>query len=492
MLSALAALALTFTTAHGVEAQRDTTRHPRPPMPDSMAMPDMPDMPDMPGMPARAKSKPGTPAGAMSGMTMMTPDPLGVSMDRMGSGTTWIPDAAPIPSLYLAAPGHWDVTAHGVAFAQYDEQGGPRGGQQFGSLNWAMVMASHALYGGRVQARTMLSLDALTVTPRGYPLLLQTGEVYDGQPLYDRQHPHDTFMELSALYERPATRALGVMLYAAPSGEPALGPVAFMHRPSAMDNPMAPISHHWQDATHVSFGVLSAGIFTHSLKLEGSLFNGREPDQNRFNFEPIRLDSYSGRLTYNPTANWSFTGGYGYLESPEALHPTESMHRVTASALHGMPLGADGQWASAVVYGANAHAGHALSQSLLVESEAVLDARRTLFGRAEWVQKSAEELVLDTPQYGFAPDDRFDVGAISLGYIHELTRFGPGTLGLGAMGTINVVPAALSPAYGSRTPTAASIFLRIRPFRSAMRMHGAADSVAAPADTHSPSHGSHL
>jgi hypothetical protein len=254
---------------------------------------------------------------------------------------------------------------------------------------------------------------------------------------------------------------------------------------------MAPISHHWQDATHVSFGVLSAGIFTHTLKVEGSLFNGREPDQYRFNFDPITLDSYSGRVTFNPTPSWSFTGGYGYLKSPEALHPTESMHRVTASVLHGMPLGADGQWASAIVYGANTHAGHDRSQSLLAESEGVLDARNTLFGRAEWVQKSAEELVLDTPPYGFAPDDRFDVGAVSLGYIRELARFGPGTLGLGVMGTINVVPAALSAAYGSRTPTAAAIFLRVRPFRSAMSMHGTADPAAAPADTHSPTHGSH-
>ena len=422
----------------------------------------MPDMPDMPGM--EMPEKP-------SGMRMMTPDPLGVSMDRMGSGTTWVPDAAPIPSIYFSAPGHWDITGHGFAFLQYDTQSGARGASQLGSLNWLMLMASHSLAGGRVQARTMLSLDAVTVTPKGYPLLLQSGEAYGGEPLHDRQHPHDLFMELSALYEKPITRSLGAMLYVAPSGEPALGPVAFMHRPSAMDNPSAPITHHWSDATHITFGVLSAGLFTHTVKVEGSIFNGREPDQHRFDLEPIRLDSYSGRATYNPTAGWSFTAGYGFLASPEALNPDESMHRVTASALHGTTLGAQGQWSSSIVYGANQSSMHAgWSHSLLLESEAVLDARNTLFGRAELVQKSTEDLALDAPRFNFAADRSFDVGALSVGYIRDFARFGAGTLGVGAMGTLNVVPASLAPAYGSGTPLGLFAFLRVRPFRTGMSM----------------------
>jgi hypothetical protein len=434
----------------------------------------------MPGMPAKRDTSAmrgmamDEGADAMHGMHMKTPDPLGVSMDRMGSGTTWVPEAAPIPSLYYAAPGGWDVTSHGFAFLQYDTQSGDRGASQFGSLNWMMLMASHALAGGRVQARTMLSLDAATVTPRGYPLLLQSGEAYDGVPLHDRQHPHDLFMELSALYEKPVTKSVGVMLYAAPSGEPALGPVAFMHRPSAMDNPTAPITHHWSDATHISFGVLTAGLFTHTLKLEGSLFNGREPDQHRFDFDPITLDSYSARATFNPTMEWSLSAGYGYLKSPEALHPDESMHRVTASALHGTTFGTDGQWSTSVIYGANRHSTRpGFSHSLLAESEIVMDARNTIFGRAELVQKTAEDLVLDTPQFNFAADRSFDVSELSLGFIRDFARFGAGTLGLGVMGTVNVVPSALVPAYGSRTPVGAFVFLRVRPSRTGMSMRGA-------------------
>src|SRR4051812_28854804 len=334
----------------------------------------------------------------MAGMQMaMTPEPLGLSMERMGSGTTWIPDAVMLPSFHSKA-GSWDLMLHGFIFGQYDKQRGPRGDEQLGSLNWGMFMASRALAGGRFQVRTMLSLDPATVTPKGYPLLLQTGETYQGKPLVDRQHPHDFWMELGAMYERGITQNVGFMLYGAPSGEPALGPVAFMHRPSAMDNPFAPLSHHWQDATHVSFGVATAGVFTNKWRLEGSIFNGREPDEFRWNFDPIKLDSYSGRLTFNPNASWSLSTGYGWLKSPEILAPGESLHRLTASALHGLQRGDDGQIATAFMWGANGAHGE-WTNSVLVESEAILDRSNTLLMRAEYVQKNAEDLGLDVAPY---------------------------------------------------------------------------------------------
>jgi len=401
--------------------------------------------------------------------TTMVPDPLGVSMDRLGSGTTWIPDAAPLPSRQFTV-GKWDMMLHGFVFGQYNQQGGPRGDSQFGSLNWGMFMASHELAGGRFQARTMLSMDPGTVTGRGYPLLLQTGESFHGEPLHDRQHPHDFWMELGTEYERAVSKHFGIELYAAPAGEPALGPVAFMHRPSAMDNPLAPIGHHWQDATHISFGVVTVGIFTHKWKLEGSVFNGREPDDSRWNFDPVRFDSYSGRVTFNPTANWSFEAGYGYLTSPEALTPDEGLHRVTASALYGRALGQDGQWATTLLYGGNTHGTGGFSSSALVESEAILDRANTVLGRAEFVRKSAEELVVDTPQFGFSPDRQFNVGELSLGYIRELVRLRGATLGVGAMGTMNFVPASLGDAYGSRVPVGGIVFLRLRP--AGIGMHG--------------------
>ena len=441
-------------------AQHDTTRHTMPGMDEGRASGTRP---------ARANGDTSATRPHMGGMAMRVADPLGVSMERMGSGTTWVPDAAPIPSLYFAAPGEWDVMLHGFAFAQYDKQSGPRGGQQLGSLSWLMAMASHELAGGRFQARTMLSLDVLGVTPRGYPLLLQPGEAYDGQVLYDRQHPHDVLMELSALYERPVTQSIGVMLYVAPSGEPALGPAAFMHRPSATDNPAAPLGHSRQDETHVAFGVVTVGVFTHMLKLEGSVFNGRDPDQNRIGIDPIRLDSYSGRLTFNPTAAWSFTTGYGYAKSPDAGDPSVSLRRLTASAIYASTLGHDGQWSASAVYGADKHAGDpAFSRAMTLESEVLLDQRNTVFTRAEYVQNTAGELGLDEPQFGLPAEYSFHVTALSLGYIRDVVEYGRGTLGLGATATVNLVPSALGPAYGSRSPRGAMIFLRLRPSRSAM------------------------
>jgi hypothetical protein len=224
-----------------------------------------------------------------------TIEPLGVPMDRIGSGTTWIPDAVPLPAA-RGMLGRWLLMGHGFAFLNYNHQGGPRGDAQLGSTNWAMFMASRDLAGGRLQLRTMLSLDPATVTARGYPLLLQSGEAYRGQPIVDRQHPHDFFMELGAMYERAVTRSFGVFVYAAPAGEPALGPVAFMHRPSGADDPLAPLTHHWHDATHITFGVVTAGLFGPRWRLEASRFNGREPDERRWNFDRLRLDSYSAGM----------------------------------------------------------------------------------------------------------------------------------------------------------------------------------------------------
>jgi hypothetical protein len=404
---------------------------------------------------------PGMPMPAMEAMAL---GPLGISMDRMGSGTTWIPDAVTLPSRHFDAGG-WTVMLHGFVFGQYDWQDGPRGDEQWGSLNWGMLMASRPLAGGSLQLRTMLSLDPWSVTGRGYPMLLQTGESYRGEPLRDRQHPHDFWMELGALYDRAISSSVAISVYVAPSGEPALGPVAFMHRPSAMDDPVAPLSHHWQDATHISFGVLTAGVFTRRWKLEGSYFNGREPDDERWNFDRIRLDSYSGRVTFSPDSNWSFSGGYGLLDSPEILEPG-SVRRLVISALHGRRVGADGQWASAIVYGMNDPEEHARSQSVLVESEVIVNRWNTVFGRLERVEKSGEELVVP----GLAdPEKPLAVGAVSLGYIRELGRLRGSTIGLGARGTVNFVPRELETAYGSSTPLGAMMFIRLRPFHERMR-----------------------
>src|SRR5207237_7797222 len=170
------------------------------------------------------------------------------------------------------------------------------------------------------------------------------GQSYGGKPLVDRQHPHDFFMEVAARYRHPIARNTALSLYVAPSGEPALGPPAFMHRISAGDMPMAPITHHWMDSTHIAFGVLTGGVSHANAQLEGSIFTGREPDEHRWNFDPIHLDSYSGRLTVNPGPNWSLQGSYGYIKSPESLRPDEDVRRTTVSAIYNQPRADGGNW----------------------------------------------------------------------------------------------------------------------------------------------------
>jgi hypothetical protein len=450
-------------------------------------------------------ARPDTGAGMnmdMSTPMSMSPAPLGIAVQRTGSGTSWQPDATPMRASQSMIGG-WDVMLHGVAFLQYDHQGSQRGANQLGSVNWGMIQAGHSLANGTLNLRGMISAEPFTVGGRGYPLLLQSGEAYRGQPLHDRQHPHDLFMEIAGLYDRALGKNLALSLYLAPVGEPAVGPVAFPHRASASNNPFAPLGHHWQDATHISFGVITTGIYTRTLKLEGSIFNGREPDDVRtnFDFKGRSLDSYAARLTVNPNANLSLSGSYAYLKSPEQLDPLESVHRIVASAMYSRSFRETGYWASTFVYGANRHAGESgITNSVLVESNLDLDNRNAIFGRAELVQKSSGDLVIE-PEVVFAPtastsvvqqprlaatmDARqFNVGEISLGYVRELTRLYGGSVGIGITGAINIIPSSLEHVYGSRTPMGGAIFLRVRPGLMSGHKHTTAERA-------SPMHGMH-
>src|SRR5213592_1512073 len=387
--------------------------------------------------------------------------PLGIPETRMGSGTSWLPDASPMHAAHLML-GDWTLMLHGKGFLQYDWQGGSRGSNQLGLVNWAMAAASRPLGGGQLQLRAMLSAEPWTIGSRGYPLLVQSGESYQGAPLHDRQHPHDLFMELAALYERPVARNLGLSLYLAPVGEPAVGPVAFPHRPSAAADPLAPISHHWQDGTHITFGVVTAGVFTRNVKLEASWFNGREPDENRtgFDYSGRRLDSYSARLTLNPDPRWSVSAWYGYLKSPEVLHPDESLHRYGAAALTTQPFGRRGQWAGALIWGANDQIGSGQpSHSVVLESTLDLDGTNAVFGRAEYVRKSAQELVIASAP----PAEEYDVGALALGYRRMVGTVAGLAVGLGARASVNLVPSSLEPTYGSRAVAGLAVYLQLRP-----------------------------
>ena len=406
----------------------------------------------------------------------MRPGPIGEPRSRESSGTAWLPDASPMHALHGGASG-WELMLHGSLYIHYLADGGERGREQFGSTNWAMGMARRPALGGELTFRAMLSADPLTATECGYPDLLATGELCDGEPLHDRQHPHDLFMELTAVYERALTDDLALQLYAGPVGEPALGPVAFPHRISSLPNPIAPIGHHWLDSTHIAFGVVTAGVYGRRWKAEASAFNGREPDGARFDLDLDALDSYAARLWFMPGERWALQVSGGWLNDAES-HEAEAIDvaRVTAAASYHRPLSDASSWASTVAWGRNREGGRA-THALLAETNLNLAQRDVVFGRMEIVEKSGQDLVLP----GELAEETFTVGKLGVGYVRQfgpLSGFAPG---VGGGITIALVPRDLEGEYGSRSPVGLQLFFRLRPEAMAEtgHEHGA---VAAPLD----------
>jgi hypothetical protein len=393
---------------------------------------------------------------------MVMTGPLDISESRNGSGTSWLPDDTAVAGA-SRMDGPWMLMLHGNGFVQEVDVTGDRGRHEFGSINWLMGMAERPLAGGPLTLQAMVSLEALTVGRCGYPDLLQTGETCRGQLLHDQQHPHDLFMGLAASYRRALTSSLALELYGGPSGEPALGPTAFPHRPSAMANPTAPISHHWLDSTHVSFGVATAGLYGRRWKVEGSAFNGREPDDKRYGFDLAPLDSYSARVWYLPDEHWAVQVSAGHLTDLEALPDGshESASRTTASATYHRTRPA-GVWATTVAWGRNRQAGTATS-ALLGETSVDVSANDQVFARGEWIQKTADELALAPAEA--AADAVFTIAKLQVGYTRLLRPTGFLRTGLGGSLGIGLLPAALESSYGGRRPLEFTIFLAVRPGR---------------------------
>jgi hypothetical protein len=378
-------------------------------------------------------------------------------MSREASGTAWQPEATPMEGLHLMAH-DWMFMFHGFAFGVYDYQGGGRGDRKFFSPNMAMGMAQHAMGEGTFGIRAMLSLEPATIGQSGYPELLQTGETANGvTPLLDRQHPHDLFMELAATYDWVLNDKQSAFIYFGYPGEPALGPATFMHRFSGVELPEAPITHHWLDSTHVTFGVATLGYVWDRVKIDGSVFTGREPDEQRWNFDEARFDSYSARLTFNPTRAWSMQASYGNIHSPEQLSPGINTERITASvSYHYAWSDHNNHWQTTFAWGRNIeHPGGALD-GFLLESGLNFHETHTFFGRAERVSKR-ELFPVDDVRSGEA----IPVNKCSLGYIYDFPRWKHLKVGLGGLGTVYALPSALDKAYG-QTPLSFMVFARVK------------------------------
>ncbi|GAB3881834.1 hypothetical protein [Spirosoma agri] len=400
-------------------------------------------------------------------------------MNRNGSGTSWHPDNTPMYA-YMTHPTQkgWSYMLHYAIYLRYTSQNatnanGRGRAQQLGAPNWFMGMAQRKVgQRGLFQVRAMLSLDPLTVGNGGYPLLFQTGETYKGQPLIDKQHPHDLVSELSVSYSHAFSKDIDLFGYVGYPGEPALGPPAFMHRISSFNNPDAPLSHHWQDASHILFGVATVGFRYKWAKIEGSTFKGREPDENRYNFDKPKFDSYSYRLSINPSPSLAFQFSQGFLTDPEEAHPGENVTRTTASVLHSKGLGPASYVTSALVWGRNSHDGTG-ENSFLAESSVQVD-RFAFYGRYENVRKSAQELSITFyDNQGLPPDYTgvFAINNLTLGMNYRLAQRRNTDLTLGAQLTGAKPDRILQRLYGN-TPISGQIYLRLSPSLMTMnKMH---------------------
>ncbi|HEY1939363.1 MAG TPA: hypothetical protein VGJ33_15650 [Candidatus Angelobacter sp.] len=365
--------------------------------------------------------------------------------------------------MIMRGKGKWMFMFHGVAFLNAIQQSGPRGYDKIFSTNWFMPMAQREIGNGQLTLRTMLSLEPATVTQRFYPLLFQQGETAFGRPINDGQHPHDFVMELAALYDLRLGRNGLLSFYAAPVGDPAMGPSAYPHRASASEDPVATLGHHLEDSTHIANDVVTTGLTYKKARVEFSGFHGREPDEFRWNIDSGAIDSWSTRLTIQPGQNWSGQYSFAHLTSPEELHAAEDIQRMTASISYSRAL-SGGSWASTLVWGRN----HVLQTGLitngyLAESTLRFAQRNRIWGRVENVDRTNELLLGKQPEPpGFDENFLARIQAYTVGYDHEFPLIPALSTAFGGQVTFYGKPGFLTPIYGQH-PAGAILFVRVRP-----------------------------
>ena len=389
--------------------------------------------------------------GAMTGA--LGPYP----MPRESSGTAWQPDMTEHAGL-VAETGDWALMTHGVLNLVYDHQGSRRGDNKAFASGMLMGTARRPLRNGTLQFKAMVSPDPL-MGKSGYPLLLASGETADGvEHLVDRQHPHDFFMELSGSVSQNVGSKSSVFVYAGLPGEPAFGPPAFMHREAILDSPEAPISHHWLDSTHITMGVVTAGLVIDRVKVEASRFNGREPDQHRWNIETGSLDSTAVRISWNPTSELSLQGSWGHFEEPEQLQAGVDQKRWSASALYARDIAPEWKFAGTLAWGRKTikdhHGGRQNDDAYVVEAS-LKHRTWTIFGRGEVTEN--RELV-EGEEHGPA----YRVGKVSLGAVKDFRVAEHLSLGAGGLLAINFIPDGVEPLYGKSNPIGAMGFLRLK------------------------------
>ena len=455
-------------------------------------------------------------AASASGQQVMSAHTLIEAIQQHGSsGTSIEPASTPVP-MWMGSRDGWRLMLHGNAFVANTQQqaDAPRNRDAFFSTNWIMPMAQHALGSrGQITLRAMFSLEPATISSRNYPELFQQGETAYGAPIVDGQHPHDFFMEVAALYDLKLSPNSLLSFYAAPVGDPAIGPTAYPHRLSASEDPIAALGHHQMDSTHIAFNVLTGGFTYRWARLELSGFHGAEPTEDRWHFEPSpnghAIDSVSTRLTVSPTPDWSGQYSIAHIVSPEALYPRENQQRQTASVMYNhtfrskpmppmkMPMqgnmadmsgmdmsGGSGQHthrkssmpamqmtpepttdlATTLIWGrTRSLSDNSKENSYLAEALLRFASRNYVWTRLENAGRSNElELTPGTPlPEGFVESPIGHVAAYTFGYDRDLFTCAHLLIAPGMQFTVYRTPAALRSIYGD-TPTAEQFFIRFR------------------------------
>jgi len=379
------------------------------------------------------------------------------------SGTSAEPNSTPTPML-MTQKGPWMLMFHANAFVVDEQQSSPRGGDKLFSTNWGMPMAQRELGHGILTLRAMLSLEPATITDRRYPLLFQQGETAYGVPIADGQHPHNFFMELAALYDLKLSEKTLLSFYVAPVGDPAIGPTAYPHRASALEDPVGTLGHHQEDSTHIADDVVTVGLTYGIVRMEGSGFLGREPGESRWTIHQGGIDSWSTRLTVQPGKNWSGQYSYARIRSPEALFPTENQERMTASVMYNRPF-RNGNWTSTVLWGrTRSLEDDSVFNSYLLESLVRFHTQNYAWTRIENAERSNELIIGENPlPPGFVEKPIGHVQAYTIGYDHDFDLIPRLASAVGVQFTTYGVPDILRPIYGSH-PLGVAMFVRLRPF----------------------------
>ena len=377
----------------------------------------------------------------------------------------WLAGAAPLSAQdhdHGAAPAEgpsWTWSWDARVFGGWNYQRRKfRDFQKLESQNWLMGGGERRAGGGRIRITGMFSLEPFTMQPLGSPQVFQTGETYRQAPLIDYQHPHDLFMGIGAAYDRPIPEGR-VFVAVDAVGAPAIGPGSFMHRPSAAENPTAPLTHHMLDSTHITPGVVSIGARRASLTVKGSWFRGREPDENRKDIDFGRMDSWAIQGTWQ-RREWEAQVSGARLKAPEWVEPFNDVTRLTASVAFTAP---DGRLATLLAWGQNREV-HGILDGYVAEATLRPWARHAWYTRAELVTKDILGAGGRHPR-GF---DHFHplsrVAALTAGYVFDAVSTPGGILGAGADATLYKVAANLRDSYGA--PASFHLFVRYRPARA--------------------------